>query len=57
MTEEQIKTMCKFMLENGNRDFTELEKEMLKQAIDQAKNWQELFTIAIASNYVGRPKK
>ena len=42
MNEEQIKAICKFLINTGNRNFTEVEKELLKQAVDQSKNWQEL---------------
>lgn len=49
MTEQQIKLLCKLAVERSNRPFTKMEKELLKQAIDNAKNWEELFSIAIAS--------
>ena len=50
MTEEEIKAICKFIVENGKRNFTDAEKELIKQAIDQSRNWQELLAVAIASN-------
>ena len=49
MTEQQIKLLCKLAVERSNRPFTEMEKELLKQAIDNAENWEELLSIAIAS--------
>ena len=49
MTEQQIKLLCKLAVERSNRPFTKEEKEMLKQAIDQAKDWGELFAIAFLS--------
>ena len=49
MTEQQIKTLCKFVIERSNRPFTKVEKEILKQAIDNARNWDELIMTAIAS--------
>ena len=49
MTEQQIKTLCKLVIERSNRPFTKVEKEILKQAIVNARNWDELMTIAIAS--------
>ena len=49
MTEQQIKFLCKLAVEKGNRPFTKTEKEMLKQAIDNANNWEELIAVAIAS--------
>ncbi len=49
MTEQQIKFLCKLAIERSNRPFTKQEKELLKQAVDQAQNWEELLSIAIAS--------
>ena len=42
MTEEQVKFLCKWMIDNGNRPITEFEKEVIKQAIDNARNSQEI---------------
>ena len=53
MTEEEVKALCKFAIENGKRDFTQAEKEMLKEAIDSSRNLQELFAVAIASLFLG----
>lgn len=53
MTEQQIKELCKLVIENGNRDFTEIEKEMLKTAVDQSRNFQELLAVAITSMGMG----
>lgn len=39
MTENEIKSLCKLVIEYGNRDFTEAEKEVLKQAAEQSHNW------------------
>ena len=49
MTEEQVKLICKWLVENSSRPLTDLEKEMLKQAIDSSKNLEELLTVAIVS--------
>lgn len=49
MTEEQVKLICKWIIENSSRPLTDLEKEMLKQAIDSSKNLEELLTVAIVS--------
>ena len=49
MTEEQVKLICKWLVENSSRPLTDLEKEMLKQAIDSSKHWEELLTVAIVS--------
>ena len=57
MTENEIKAICKLLIENGNCDFTEVEKELLKQAVDQSRNLTELFAVALASNMMGDPNK
>ncbi len=49
MTEEQIKLICKWIIENSSRPLTDLEKETLKHAVDSSKNWEELLTVAIVS--------
>ena len=49
MTEEQIKALCKWIIDNGNRPLFDTEKELIKQAIDKAKNVEELTTVAIAT--------
>ncbi len=42
MTEEQIKFLCKLIVEESNRPLSELDKELIKQAIDKAKNVPEM---------------
>ncbi len=54
MTEQEIKETCKYVIEHGKREFTENEKEILKAAVDQSRNLQELFAVAIASLGMGR---
>ena len=49
MTEEQIKFICKWIIENSNRPSSELDKEIIKQAIDNAKTIEELAGVAIAA--------
>ncbi len=49
MNEEQIKLLCKLAVEYGNRPLSHDEKELVNQAIDQSKDWEELFSIALAS--------
>ena len=49
MTEEQIKFICKWVIENSNRPLSELDKEIIKQAIDNAKTIEELAGVAIAA--------
>lgn len=53
ISEEQIKILCKLAVECGNRPFSKSEKEALKEAIDQANNWDELLVVAIASLSLG----
>lgn len=40
--------LCKLAVEYGNRPLSHDEKEILRQAIDQSKNWEELFSVALA---------
>ena len=49
MTEQEVKLLCKLAVERSNRPLTKTEKEMLKQAIDAARNWDELLAVAIAA--------
>ena len=49
MTEEQLKFLCKWLIDNGRRPLTHIEKEMIKQAIDSTKSIQELTAVAVAS--------
>ena len=50
MTEDQIKKICKFLIENSNRRITDIEKELLKTAVDQSRNWQELILTMMMAN-------
>lgn len=50
MNEEQIKFLCKWLIENSSRPLTDLEKEALKQAVDSSNNWEELITVALLSS-------
>ena len=46
MTEEELaKALSKFLIEHRNQRLTEVEKEMLKAAVDQSQNWQELMAV------------
>lgn len=42
MTEEQIKFLCKLAVENSNRPLSDVQKELIKQAIDRAKTPTEM---------------
>lgn len=48
MMEEQVKFLCKCMVDNGNRPLSDLKKEVIKQAIDNAKNPQEMIISILA---------
>ena len=54
MSEEQIKLLCKLVVEYGNRPFNREEKELLKQAINQSRNLDDLLLVAITSLPLGR---
>lgn len=49
MTEQQIKAITKFCLDNGRRKLTDGEKELIKLAIDQSSSWEELLKVMITS--------
>lgn len=49
MTEEQLKVLCKWIIDNGDRPLTDAEKELIKQAIDKSKNVEELTAVAVAA--------
>lgn len=54
MTEEQsVKLICKVMVENGSKQFTHEQKELLKQAIDQADTPRQLLEVMLALNLFG----
>lgn len=42
MTGQEIKAMCRLAVERLNYPLTDLDKELLKQAIDKAKSAQEM---------------
>ena len=48
MTEKQYKLLCKWMVENGNRPLSQSEKELIKQAIDNAKSPEEMVLSILA---------
>lgn len=54
MTDQQIKELCKLVIEHGQRDFSDEEKTLLKAAVDQSRNWQELLAVAITSLGIGK---
>lgn len=47
MTEEQYNFLCKWIVDNANRPLSETEKEILKQAIDNAKSPEEIVLSAL----------
>ncbi len=49
MTEEQLKSIAKFFMENGKRKLTAVEKEAIKTAIDKSTSLDELLQVAFAS--------
>lgn len=53
-TNEEVKLLCKLLVEYGNRPFTRDEKEHLKRAIDGSQNMNDLINVAIGSLPLGR---
>lgn len=50
MTEEQIKMLCRWIIENKRKDLSPEQKEIIKQAVDKSENIEELFLTAFISN-------
>ena len=48
MTEEQVKFLCKWIVDTSNRPLTEFEKELIKQAIDNSNNPQDMVATVLA---------
>ena len=38
MSEEQVKFLCKWIVENGNRPLSSIQKEIIKQVIDASRD-------------------
>lgn len=53
MTEEQIKLFCRLAIENSPRPLTDFEREVLKQAVDNSRNWEELMLAVITALRLG----
>ena len=52
MTEREIKEMCKWVIDNSNQPLTKTEKKIIKQAIDNAKSFNELLGIALTKEFL-----
>ena len=53
MPEQGVKFLCKRAIENGQRQLTPVEKELLKKGIDDAKSFQDFLTMAMAAMMAG----
>ena len=53
MTEQQIKELCKWAIDNGNRSLSDLEKELAKKAIEESKSIEELISTDLSIVQVG----
>lgn len=47
MTEQDIKGICKWLVQNSNRQLTILEKEAIKKAIDDSESLSDLLGTAL----------
>ena len=52
MTEEQIKFICKQAIEHGNKPLTDIQKELLKQALTDKVNDREVYMKGIDNSYL-----
>lgn len=48
MTEKEVKFLCKWIVENSNRPLHQIDKELIKQAIDNARTPEEMVLSVIA---------
>lgn len=48
MTKEQYKFLCKWMVDNGNRPLSKVEKELIKHAIDKANSPEQIVLSILA---------
>lgn len=48
MTEEEIKSLCKMVVEHSNRPLTHIDKELIKQVIDVSKTPEEMILGVLA---------
>ena len=48
-TEKVFKEACKYIIDNRYRNLSQVEKEIIKAAIDEAKTYDELFLTAFAA--------
>lgn len=53
MPEQGAKFLCKRAIENGQRQLTPVEKELLKKGIDDAKNFQDFLAVALVAMMAG----
>ena len=47
MTEHEVKAACKFVIEHGNREFTNEEKALLKAAVEKSCNGEPRDVISL----------
>ena len=48
-TEKVFKAACKYIIDNRYRNLSQVEKDLIKNAIDEAKTFEELVLIAFAA--------
>ena len=48
MSEEQVKFWCKWIVENGDRHLSPIQKELIKQVIDASRDPFEMITAILA---------
>ena len=56
MTEEQVKTITKWVVENSNRLLSKQDKEIIKQAVDETNSMGELNLVLMKALSKGNNK-
>ncbi len=52
MNERCIKEICKYVVDHSQRHYTTYQKLVIKHSIDAARNWDELYSVALMCAYM-----
>ena len=56
MTEQQIKAITKWFIDNSNRPLSKEDKEIIKHEVDEANSWGELNLVLMEALSAGNNK-